>query len=69
VTIAEITKRARVHAELTQQGLADRAGVHVVTVSKLETGALADPSLSLLGKLAAGSGIKVSSLLRGWSAE
>jgi transcriptional regulator with XRE-family HTH domain len=47
---------------LTQEALADRAGIHSVMVSRVERGAT-DPRLSTVLKIAQGLGVSASQLL------
>jgi len=56
-------KKLRERRGLTQQQLAERIGVHRVTVAKLETGALR-PGVDVLEALAKVLKVKVTDLLR-----
>jgi transcriptional regulator with XRE-family HTH domain len=55
-------KRARLRRKLTQAQLADKVGVHKITVSRLERGDR-QPSMSLLQRLAKALGVPVTELL------
>lgn len=50
--------KARENAGMTQKELAKKTGVHQANISKIERG-LANPSLSLLNRLASGMGMKM----------
>jgi transcriptional regulator with XRE-family HTH domain len=56
-------RRLRLSADLRQEDLAHRAGVHFTTLRRIETGK-ADPTLSTLRRLAAALGVKPAELLR-----
>ena len=60
---AATLKRLRERRRLTQQQLAERVGVHRVTVAKLETGALR-PGVDVLEGLAKALKVKVTDLLK-----
>ncbi len=60
---AATLKRLRERRGLTQQQLAERVGVHRVTVAKLETGALR-PGVDVLEGLAKALKVKVTDLLK-----
>ena len=60
---AATLKRLRERRGLTQQQLAERVGVHRVTVAKLETGALR-PGVDVLEGLAKALNVKVTDLLK-----
>lgn len=62
-TFAVALRDARKAAGLTQEELADRAGLSVRFVSLLETGAR-QPSLSALSALSVGLGIAMSEMMR-----
>ena len=55
-------KRWRVKRQLTQQGLADKVGIHRVYVAQLEAGTKT-PSLRTLQRLAKALRVKVADLL------
>lgn len=48
---------------VSQQKLADRAGIHVVTVSNIERGASTNTSIGTLSRLAKVLGVEISELL------
>lgn len=54
----------RVKAALTQSQLADRAGIHIVTVSRLERGHI-DPSWTMVKNLAEALGVTPDAFLEG----
>lgn len=57
---------ARREADLTQAELHERAGVHQITIARVETG-VEDPGYETLLKLAAGIGIPLGPILdRAW---
>ena len=56
-------KKARERRKLTQQELADKIGVHQVTIARLETGKR-QPSMDLLHRLAKALKVKVGELLK-----
>ena len=59
----EVLKKARTRRKLTQEQLADRVGVHKITISRLERGDR-QPSMALLQKLARELKVKVPDLLK-----
>ena len=63
-TFARNLRRARERAELSQEALADRAGMHRNAVALLETGKR-EPRLSTIVKLAKALGVPTSNLLKG----
>ena len=56
-------KKARERRKLTQEALANRVGVHQVTIARLETGARR-PSADLLRRLAKALGVRMEDLLK-----
>lgn len=56
-------KRARLDAGLTQEALAQKAGVSVFTVSRWERGATRRIDLTILSKLAGALGTPTAALL------
>lgn len=56
-------KKVRENRKLTQQALADKVGVHQVTIARLETGKR-QPSMDLLHRLAKALRVKVGDLLK-----
>jgi transcriptional regulator with XRE-family HTH domain len=60
---ADVLKRLRARAGLTQQQLADRAGLSIALVLGLEQGKRDNPRLDTLRKLAAGLGCTVAELV------
>ena len=60
--VARNVRLARQRAEISQEELADRAGIDRSYGSRIERGA-ANPSIEILAKLAAVLGVKTSSLL------
>ena len=55
-------KRIREKRRMTQGQLAQKVGVHLVTISRIETGAR-QPSMDLLHRLAKALKVKVGDLL------
>ena len=58
----KMLRRARMRRKLTQVQLAEKVGVHEMTVSRLERGER-QPSLALLQRLAKALKVKVGELL------
>ncbi len=56
-------RRAREQAELTQEQVAERSGVHATEVSRIE-GGKRDPKVSTLRRLAEAVGVPPGDLLR-----
>jgi transcriptional regulator with XRE-family HTH domain len=56
-------RHARERAELTQEEVAQRSGVHATEVSRIE-GGKRDPKVSTVQRLAAAVGVSASELLR-----
>ncbi len=61
MTLGEAIKATRERSRGTQAALAASAGVAVVTIQKVESGARA-PSLSVLRRIAKALGVRVSEL-------
>ncbi len=57
-----VLKKIRQRRKLTQAELAQRVGVHVITITRLETGAR-QPSMDLLHRLAKVHRVKAGDLL------
>lgn len=60
--IGESIAALRIRRGMTQEGLAEAAGVSVSTLSKLEQGSRQDPSMATLRKIAAGLGVTTGEL-------
>lgn len=60
---AQQLKQARRRAELTQDGLADKAGLAYSTLAKLEQGAIDNPTLSTICALAGALGVSLDYLV------
>jgi transcriptional regulator with XRE-family HTH domain len=60
----ENARRLRAVARLTQMEVADRSGLHMTEVSRLERG-VKDPRLSTIVRLAYGLGVEPAELLAG----
>jgi transcriptional regulator with XRE-family HTH domain len=60
----ENARRLRAAARLTQMEVADRGGLDMTEVSRLERG-IKDPRLSTIVRLAAGLGVEPAELLAG----
>lgn len=58
-TFAQSLKRLRQRAGLTQQQLADRAGLHQVKIAELESGRTRDPRWRTVVRLADALGVGV----------
>lgn len=63
-TFARNLKRAREHAELSQEALADKAGMHRNEISLLERGER-EPKIGTVARLAKALGVKSGDLLKG----
>ena len=61
--LAQNLKKYRKRLKLTQEGLARKADISYNTVIKLETGAIADPRMETLKKLAAALEISLDELV------
>lgn len=67
-TLAEVgqaLQQARLQSRLSQEQLAQRAGVSRVTLSRMETAALGDMSLAALLRLARALGYELRMVARG----
>lgn len=63
--VADVLKTARRKAGLSQQQLADSAGVSRVTLSRMETASLGDMSVSSLMNLLNAAGYELRAVKRG----
>ena len=61
--LKETLMRERRRAGLTQEELAEKAGVGIATIARIETGDIDAPRVSTLRKLASALGIEVRDLL------
>jgi predicted transcriptional regulator len=61
--LKETLRRERRRAGLTQGELADKAGVGIATIARIETGDIDAPRVSTLRKLARALGVEVRDLL------
>ena len=61
--LSEKLREERRRAGLTQGELADKAGVGINTVLRIETGEITEPRVSTLRKLSGALGLKVRELL------
>jgi transcriptional regulator with XRE-family HTH domain len=57
-----VLKKARQRRKLTQAGLAEKIGVHQVTIARLESG-MRHPSMRMLQRLAKALGVPMTALL------
>ena len=64
--LRENLREARRRAALTQGELADKAGVGITTIVRIETGEITEPRVSTLRKLAGALGIEPRDLLQDW---
>lgn len=62
--IGENLKTHRLKCGFSQESLADRAGVTLHTISKIEAGATSDPRVLTLEKLVKALNIKIDDLLK-----
>lgn len=62
LSLGEVISQLRRNAGLSQEALADRAGVHRTYISQIERG-LKSPTLSVLMKLAAALEVRASKIL------
>ena len=60
--MGKVLKQARVRRKLTQVELAEKMGVHKITISRLERGDR-QPSMRMLQRLAKALGVPVTTLL------
>lgn len=63
--LGEKLKGERRRAALTQGELAEKAGVGINTVVRIETGEITEPRVSTLRKLAGALGVEARDLLEG----
>jgi len=61
--LRENLREARRRAALTQGELADKAGVGITTIVRIETGEITEPRVSTLRKLAEALGVEPRDLL------
>lgn len=64
VVFAENVRRLRLQRELTQEGLAQRAGLNTTDIRRIETHRR-DPGVKVVAKLAAGLGVPIAELFEG----
>ncbi len=64
--LRENLREARRRAALTQGELAEKAGVGITTIVRIETGEITEPRVSTLRKLAGALGIEPRDLLHNW---
>jgi transcriptional regulator with XRE-family HTH domain len=64
--LREILRQTRRRAALTQGELAQKAGVGVTTIVRIETGEITEPRVSTLRKLAQALGVEPRDLLQDW---
>lgn len=62
--VGQNIRAIRKQADLTQEALAERAGMHMVEIGRTERG-LRDMRVSTVAKIAAGLGVPACELLRG----
>jgi transcriptional regulator with XRE-family HTH domain len=63
--VGDQLKKVRRRAMLTQEQLAERSGVGITTINRIETGTVKDPHFSTLRKLAAALEVDPAELVRG----
>jgi transcriptional regulator with XRE-family HTH domain len=63
-TVGQNIRAIRKRADLTQEALAERSGMHMVEIGRAERG-VRDLRISTIAKIAAGLGVPASELLRG----
>jgi transcriptional regulator with XRE-family HTH domain len=64
--LRENLRQTRRRAALTQGELAQKAGVGVTTIVRIETGEITEPRVSTLRKLAQALGVEPRDLLQDW---
>lgn len=64
VVFAQNVRRLRLERELTQEALAQKAGLNTTDVRRIETNRR-DPGVKVVGKLAAGLGVTIGALFEG----
>ena len=62
-TLKDKLRRERRRAALTQEQLADKAGVGIATIARIEGGDITEPRVSTLRKLARALGMEPRELL------
>ena len=65
MTLGENVKRIRLEKGMTQEKLSDDSNVGRITISRLESGELQNPTIGTVKKLAEGLGVAESELLSG----
>lgn len=63
-TIAQNIKLFRQKRKLTQKELAEKAGIDLFTLSKIETGATSNPSIETIIKIAKALDVSVNHLMK-----
>ena len=63
-TIAQNIKLYRQKRKMTQKALAEKAGIDFFTLSKVETGATANPTIETIMKIAKALDISVNHLMK-----
>ncbi|HQB51198.1 MAG TPA: helix-turn-helix transcriptional regulator [bacterium] len=63
-TIGSKIKAWRAKKDMTQDGLAKKADIPYPTLAKIESGAVQNPSIDTVTKIAAGLGIGVDDLIK-----
>lgn len=66
-TFAANVRRLRTERELTQERLAERAGLHMTDIARIET-LRRDPGVRVVAKIAFGLGVPTSELFEGVNA-
>ena len=62
--VGDQLKKVRRRAMLTQEQLAEKSGVGITTINRIETGAVKDPHFSTLRKLARALEVDPAELVR-----
>ena len=62
--VGDNLKRERLNKGFSQESLAEKAGVTLHTISKIETGATEDPRVLTLEKLVKALNVKIDDLLK-----
>lgn len=63
ITIGQKIKSWRKKRELTQEGLARKADIPYATLAKIESGAINNPTLDTITKIANGLGVTLDELI------
>ena len=63
-SIGENIKKRRKKSELSQEDFAQKSGVKYTTLTKIETGVIKTPSVTIVAKIAKALGVPIEELLK-----